>query len=72
MDKIHDHHDDDYDRVHRETFEAWRRANLEEVSLSTLRTMERRLRKTLGEMHEQVHQCREEMGLPARNWPVFQ
>jgi len=60
----------DYIRVHRETFKVWQKLDLEKVSLSTLRMMERRLTATINEMHQQVHKIREELGLSARNWPV--
>ena len=68
MDKVRVN-DIEYDMAHRNTFEVWQNLNLGEVSLTALRTMERRIKNTLKNMHNQVHECRKELGLPARNWP---
>lgn len=75
MDKVHintdadQNTDDDQSVVHREVFWAWKKLDLGEVSLLTLRMMRRRLKSTLRNMHNQAHECRKGLGLPERNLP---
>ena len=75
MDTVHTNTDDDRNTdddqtvVHREVFEVLKKLDLGEVSLSTLQMMKRRLTKTLNNMHDQVHECRKELGLPEHSLP---